>query len=82
MLPIDGGGVRGLCSLLVLKQIMIEVERLEIAHDPTTRQTARLPAHYFDLAGGTSTGGQENLSFHHFDVAKCFIDSSVLCCSA
>lgn len=49
--------MRGLCSLLVLKKIMDEIARLENEADPTTRGATRLPADYFDLAGGTSTGG-------------------------
>jgi patatin-like phospholipase/acyl hydrolase len=56
---IDGGGVRGLSSLLVLERIMREITRLEIEADPSpeSRRRVRIPADYFDLAGGTSTGG-------------------------
>ncbi|OIW22746.1 hypothetical protein CONLIGDRAFT_687165 [Coniochaeta ligniaria NRRL 30616] len=47
LLSLDGGGVRGLSSLLVLKQIME-------AFDP---QNPPKPCDYFDMIGGTSTGG-------------------------
>ena len=48
---IDGGGIRGLSELLILEEIMKRIQ-----HDeglPTTP----LPCDYFDLMGGTSTGG-------------------------
>ena len=44
---VDGGGVRGLSSLLILKQLMKRVN----PEDPPK------PCDYFDLIGGTSTGG-------------------------
>lgn len=47
LLSLDGGGVRGLSSLLVLKQIM---EAIDPTHPPK-------PCDYFDMIGGTSTGG-------------------------
>jgi len=53
LLSLDGGGVRGLSSLYILKSIM---DRLN--HE---RKTADLPTvkpcEVFDLIGGTSTGG-------------------------
>ena len=36
---------------------MREIERIEIEQDPGSRHRVRIPADYFDLAGGTSTGG-------------------------
>ncbi|KAJ7109032.1 FabD/lysophospholipase-like protein [Mycena crocata] len=49
--PADGGGIRGLSSLLILETIMhrIKVEK-ELTATP-------LPCDYFDLIAGTSTGG-------------------------
>ena len=48
---LDGGGVRGLSELLILEQIMGRIKHdLNMADDP-------LPADFFDLIGGTSTGG-------------------------
>lgn len=56
---LDGGGIRGLSGLLILKEIMHRVEvRLRnpaTAQDPTSKP---LPADYFDIICGTSTGGQ------------------------
>ncbi|KAL8996607.1 MAG: hypothetical protein Q9188_006530 [Gyalolechia gomerana] len=47
LLALDGGGVRGLSSLIVLKQLMETV-------DPDSPPK---PCDYFDMIGGTSTGG-------------------------
>jgi predicted acylesterase/phospholipase RssA len=52
LLSLDGGGVKGLFSLMVLEKILDEVETR--SHPGTPR---RLPCEYFDLIGGTSTGG-------------------------
>ena len=51
LLSLDGGGVRGLSSLLILREIMEEIQRQSGAEDTP------LPSQYFDLIGGTSTGG-------------------------
>jgi patatin-like phospholipase/acyl hydrolase len=47
LLALDGGGVRGLSSLIILQQLMATV-------DP---ETPPKPCDYFDMIGGTSTGG-------------------------
>jgi hypothetical protein len=47
----DGGGIRGLSELLILKEIMHRIQRQE------GRDTMPLPCEYFDLICGTSTGG-------------------------
>ncbi|KAI1375915.1 hypothetical protein F4677DRAFT_105345 [Hypoxylon crocopeplum] len=47
LLSLDGGGVRGLSSLMVLKQLM---EAIDPERPPK-------PCDYFDMIGGTSTGG-------------------------
>lgn len=52
LLSLDGGGVRGYFSLLVLQRILKEADALAA---PGTAK--RLPCEYFDLIGGTSTGG-------------------------
>jgi len=52
ILSLDGGGVRGLSSLLILREIMEEIGRRTKAAAETP-----LPCEYFDLIGGTSTGG-------------------------
>jgi len=51
ILSLDGGGVRGLSSLVILREIMEEVQR-----QAKLKETPR-PCDYFDLIGGTSTGG-------------------------
>jgi patatin-like phospholipase/acyl hydrolase len=51
ILSLDGGGVRGLSSLLILREIMEEIGRRSEADETP------LPCQYFDLIGGTSTGG-------------------------
>ena len=50
ILSVDGGGVRGLSSLLILRNIMEEIARRN-----GTAQAC--PCEYFDLIGGTGTGG-------------------------
>lgn len=47
LLALDGGGVRGLSSLQILKQLMDVI-------DP---ESPPKPCDYFDVIGGTSTGG-------------------------
>ena len=53
LLSLDGGGVRGLSTLYILKGLMARLNR--------ERQEAGLPrvrpCELFDLIGGTSTGG-------------------------
>ena len=51
ILSLDGGGVRGLSSLLIIRDIMEDIESRTGA-DETPK-----PCDYFDLIGGTSTGG-------------------------
>jgi len=47
LLALDGGGVRGLSVLMILRQLMAAV-------DPDSPPK---PCDYFDMIGGTSTGG-------------------------
>ncbi|PNH41105.1 hypothetical protein VD0004_g5947 [Verticillium dahliae] len=47
LLALDGGGVRGLSSLMVLRSLMATIDP---DHPPR-------PCDYFDMIGGTSTGG-------------------------
>jgi patatin-like phospholipase/acyl hydrolase len=50
-LLLDGGGVRGLSSLYILKYVMYEVmAREDLSKLPK-------PCDYFDMIAGTSTGG-------------------------
>jgi patatin-like phospholipase/acyl hydrolase len=50
LLAIDGGGVRGLSALLILREIMEEIGRQKESSPP-------LPCQYFELIGGSGTGG-------------------------
>ncbi|KAI9761611.1 MAG: hypothetical protein M1840_001751 [Geoglossum simile] len=47
LLSLDGGGIRGLSSLIILKHLMKSVNP----------KNPPKPCEYFDLIGGTSTGG-------------------------
>lgn len=50
LLSLDGGGIRGMSELIILEEIMHRVgQELNV---PTP-----LPGDYFDMIGGTSTGG-------------------------
>lgn len=53
LLSLDGGGVRGLSTLYILKGLMVRLNQ--------ERQKSNLPplkpCEIFDLIGGTSTGG-------------------------
>lgn len=51
LLSLDGGGVRGLSSLLILKDVMAQLN--------SQREDSEVlkPCDVFDLIGGTSTGG-------------------------
>jgi patatin-like phospholipase/acyl hydrolase len=53
LLSLDGGGVRGLSTLYILKSIM---DRLNYARSENKLPPVKL-CEVFDLIGGTSTGG-------------------------
>jgi len=53
LLSLDGGGIRGLSTLLILRSIMHQLDAME---GPEVERPLK-PAAYFDLIGGTSTGG-------------------------
>lgn len=54
LLSLDGGGVRGLSSLYILRRIMVKMN----AERQQRGEPDAKPCHVFDLIGGTSTGGQ------------------------
>jgi patatin-like phospholipase/acyl hydrolase len=54
LLSLDGGGVRGLSTLYILKSIM---DRLNYERKKTGNLRPAKPCEVFDLIGGTSTGG-------------------------
>ncbi|MCJ1405825.1 hypothetical protein MMC11_009055 [Xylographa trunciseda] len=51
LLSLDGGGIRGLSELIIIEEIMHRIQGRENLNE------VPLPADYFDLIGGTSTGG-------------------------
>jgi len=51
LLSLDGGGIKGMTILLILKRIFRTIQR-----DQNLPDLPR-PCDYFDLIGGTSTGG-------------------------
>ena len=55
----DGGGIRGVSALLILESIMEKIRR-----DENLERTP-LPCEYFDIVGGTSTGGYISSFRHH-----------------
>ena len=54
----DGGGVRGLSSLLILDELMRQINNSiqDLSH-PSDIHSNLSPHHIFDLVAGTSTGG-------------------------
>ncbi|EXJ55530.1 hypothetical protein A1O7_08458 [Cladophialophora yegresii CBS 114405] len=61
VLSLDGGGVRGLSSLYILREIMKRVKELDDNAQPNDRIEPNVgvpfPCDYFDFIVGTSTGG-------------------------
>jgi patatin-like phospholipase/acyl hydrolase len=53
LLALDGGGVRGLSSLIILKRIMYVLGRRQ----GIPEQQLLRPCDHFDMIAGTSTGG-------------------------
>ena len=72
LLSLDGGGIRGISELVILEEIMHRVDRVlkkeqllpgRVLKEATPllpgqkEETSLLPADYFDMICGTSTGG-------------------------
>ena len=57
ILSLDGGGVRGISSLYILKELMAQIAREHRAENPGAPELSPRPCDYFDLICGTSTGG-------------------------
>jgi patatin-like phospholipase/acyl hydrolase len=56
LLSLDGGGIKGISSLVIIQAIMDKVREIENGNGIKNTDD-RLPVDYFHLAGGTSTGG-------------------------
>ncbi|EXJ80141.1 hypothetical protein A1O1_08283 [Capronia coronata CBS 617.96] len=56
ILSLDGGGVRGYSMLIILQELMHRVY-VETEGKPPSRDATPKPCDYFDLIGGTGTGG-------------------------
>jgi patatin-like phospholipase/acyl hydrolase len=55
ILSLDGGGIRGISSLYIIKEVMAQIKRAQrTANEP---EQALRPCDVFDLICGTSTGG-------------------------
>ena len=57
VLSLDGGGVRGISSLYILKELMAQIAREHRVENPDQPELSPCPCEYFDLICGTSTGG-------------------------
>jgi patatin-like phospholipase/acyl hydrolase len=59
ILSLDGGGIRGISSLYILKDLLEQIERDRKAKAGSSelRPTSLRPCEVFDLICGTSTGG-------------------------
>jgi hypothetical protein len=70
LLSLDGGGVKGISSLLILDAIMHQIREKENASIKIPDLSERLPVDYFSLAAGTSTGGLIALMLFRLRMSK------------
>lgn len=68
LLSLDGGGVKGISSLVILQAIMDAVKTAENSKGIDSDKE-RLPRDYFHLAAGTSTGGLIALMLFRLDMS-------------
>ena len=57
ILSLDGGGVRGISSLYILKELMTQASLQLAADKPNDPRSIPRPCEVFDMICGTSTGG-------------------------
>src|SRR5271167_4865242 len=57
ILSLDGGGVRGISSLFILKELMCQASRQLAADKPNEARSIIRPCEVFDIICGTSSGG-------------------------
>ncbi|KAJ7154133.1 FabD/lysophospholipase-like protein [Mycena filopes] len=70
LLSLDGGGIRGLSTLYILETLM---HRIQTEHN---LERVPLPCDYFDLIGGTSTGGLIAILIGRLRMS---VDEAILC---
>lgn len=70
LLSLDGGGVKGFFTILVIQRLTDEAQRLE-----GNPNSGKRPCDYFDLLGGTSTGGLLAIMLGRLqmDAASCIV---------
>ncbi|KAL2119556.1 hypothetical protein VTJ04DRAFT_6517 [Mycothermus thermophilus] len=67
ILTLDGGGIRGFSSLIILRALMREINRLELATDPPAPSSAHTPRIPRDLIPDHVYREGEYLPCHYFD---------------
>src|SRR5436190_15453693 len=76
ILSLDGGGVKGISSLYMLKELMAQVKRQNRVDHPNEPLSALRPCDVFDLICGTSTGGLIALMLGRLEmvlsITRCF----------
>jgi len=78
ILSLDGGGVRGLSSLFMLKAIIDEIQlKLIDEHKPLEPIPPIRPFHLFDVICGTSTGELIAIMLGRLELV--FISSTARC---
>lgn len=75
ILSLDGGGVRGISSLYILKEIMAQASRQRALDRPNEQRSNPRPCDVFDMICGTSTGGLIALMLGRLEMAFPFEDS-------
>ena len=72
ILSLDGGGVRGLSSLYILKDLMDHIALRHRVNNPQSADISQRPCDYFDLICGTSTGGLIALMLGRLDMVTAY----------
>jgi patatin-like phospholipase/acyl hydrolase len=67
ILSLDGGGVRGIAELFILKELMDQVNRLQRNEGD---KSSLLPCQVFDLICGAGTGGIIALLLGRLEMVK------------
>lgn len=78
ILSLDGGGVRGVSSLYILKEIMAQVYRQWSKDYPNQPRWVPRPCEIFDIICGTSTGGLIALMLGKLQMVCCLGNKSLI----